>query len=214
MEHTSPSIALTRRFRSYGCCAMRVVSLTLNQAAQTDQWEDRHNINTILGDIGSHETAMETPNTKMCTLIFFFPQVWTMPSYSLAQVHHTVFSYDTKNLEIPQMVFLVTKMFRKVIKCGGFWTSKLQQLQYVSSSSKKALENHFLKSVSVVTVKRCLTHNSGLSRAVTFSCIIGSSLQALLWEIRTHSNMASMLSSYLFSLVMTKSNIRLIRYFT
>lgn len=51
----------------------------------------------------------------------------------------------------------------------------------------------------------CLTHNSGLSSAVTFSCIMGSLLQVLLWEIRTHSNMASMLSSYLFSLVVTKT---------
>lgn len=53
----------------------------------------------------------------------------------------------------------------------------------------------------------CLTHNSGLISAVTFSCIMGSLLQVLLWEIRTHSNMASMLSSYLFSLVVTKANM-------
>lgn len=52
----------------------------------------------------------------------------------------------------------------------------------------------------------CLTHSSGLSRAVIFSCIIGSLLQALLWDIRTHSSMASMLSSYLFSLEMINSN--------
>lgn len=54
--------------------------------------------------------------------------------------------------------------------------------------------------------KRCLTHSSGLSRAVIFSCIIGSLLQALLWDIRTHSNMASILSSYLFSLEIDAKN--------
>lgn len=53
-----------------------------------------------------------------------------------------------------------------------------------------------------------LTQSSGLSRAVSFSCIMGSLLQALLWDIRTHSNMASMFSSYLFSLEATQSNMR------
>lgn len=37
-----------------------------------------------------------------------------------------------------------------------------------------------------------------------FSCIMGSLLQALLWDMRTHSNMARMLSSYRFSLVVTR----------
>lgn len=42
MEHTSPSMALTTRFKSYGCFTMRVVNLTLKRAAHTYQFEDKH----------------------------------------------------------------------------------------------------------------------------------------------------------------------------
>lgn len=137
---TSPSIALTRRFRSHGCCAMRVVSFTLNQAAQTHQWEDRHNINVILGDIGSHETAMETPNTKMCTLIFF-SHSFELCSATLPP--HSVLIWPQKPGN-PTNGFPRNKNAQKSNKMWGYLndifctTSKLQQLQYVSSSSKKA----------------------------------------------------------------------------
>lgn len=78
-------------------------------------------------------------------------------------------------------------------------------------SNDKKGQNHFVKSThQTKKLNRCssrlkwsdetLTHSSGLTRAVIFSCIMGFLLQPLLWDMCTHSSMATRLSSYRRSL--------------
>lgn len=137
---TSPSMALTTRFKSYGCFAMTVVNLTLKRAARSHQRENKH--------VSAANTYTEVSGV-----------ILTNP----LQKH-------TPPPPFGDQIVLGNKVWKFI----------------------------------------CLTHNSGLISAVIFSCIMGSLLQVLLWEICTHSNMASMLSSYLFSLEVTKVNIKLL----
>lgn len=92
---TSPFIALTRRFRSYGCRAMRVVSFTLIQATQTRQWEGKaqHWIKReTLGDRTSESNLKRllTNQTVKRVRLSFFPCIWTTFSHCLAQLHQKV----------------------------------------------------------------------------------------------------------------------------
>lgn len=128
MGHTSPSMALTTRFKSYGCFEMRFVNFTLKRAAHTYQFEIKH--------------------------------------------------VSTTNSDAEISCIILINHVQKDLRIFG------------------RLFGTFI----------CLTHNSGLISAVAFSWIMGSLLQVLLWEICAHSNMASKLSSYLFSLEVTNAN--------